>query len=156
MLLYFAGPLFSQAEKEFNKKLVKKIEVLGLEVFLPQRDGAEKNKPPFDKMSPDERRKAMFKLDRDKILSADIFLFVLDGRVPDEGAGVELGMAYIAKYLKKKNGSRLLVGIQTDVRAAFLGAKLNPMLVGALDIIVDSEYKLIDCLKSYIFNANKK
>src|SRR3989339_728571 len=152
MLLYFAGPLFNQAEKEFNKKLARKIEVLGVEVFLPQRDGAEKNKPPFDKMSPDERRKAMFKLDRDKILSADIFLFVLDGRVPDEGACAELGIAYADKYLK--NGKGLIVGLMTDARAAFTGAKLNPMLLGALDIVVESEYELIDCLKSYIFNIN--
>lgn len=39
----------------------------------------------------------MFIMDRDKILEADIFLFILDGRVPDEGACVELGIAYHQK-----------------------------------------------------------
>ncbi|MFH0892596.1 MAG: nucleoside 2-deoxyribosyltransferase [Candidatus Falkowbacteria bacterium] len=151
MLLYFAGPSFNQAEKEFNKKLVRKIEVLGVEVFLPQRDGAERNKPPFDKMPPDERRKAIFKLDRDKISAADIFLFVLDGRVPDEGAALELGMAYADKY--SRNGKKLIVGLMTDSRTTFANTKLNPMLKGALDIVAGSEYELIDCLKSYVFTA---
>ena len=139
MLLYFAAPAFSQAEKEFNKKLIKKIDVLGVEVFCQERDGADK----------EERRKTVFKMDRDKILAADIFLFVLDGRVPDEGASVKLGIAYADKCLN--NDKKLIVGLMTDIRT-----KLDPTLKSALDIIADSEYKLIDCLKSYIFNANKK
>ncbi len=55
--IYFAGPLFSEAEKKFNQNLTEKIEDLGFKVFLPQRDGVEKNKPPYDKMDPEERRK---------------------------------------------------------------------------------------------------
>ena len=61
----------------------------------------------------------MFHLDRSRILEADVFLFVLDGRVPDEGACVELGIAYCQKYLQ--NGEKLLVGLHTDTRAAFRG-----------------------------------
>ena len=39
--IYFAGPMFSQGEKDFNLKLVKVLEDHGYEVFLPQRDGIE-------------------------------------------------------------------------------------------------------------------
>ena len=37
--LYFAGPLFNEAERQFNERLCAKIEEMGISVFLPQRDG---------------------------------------------------------------------------------------------------------------------
>ncbi len=37
--VYFASPLFSQCEKDFNLKLTEILEKHGYEVFLPQRDG---------------------------------------------------------------------------------------------------------------------
>ena len=45
-------------------------------------------------MSPDERRETMFEMDIAEIATCDVFLFVLDGRIPDEGACVELGLAF--------------------------------------------------------------
>ncbi|GHO62481.1 hypothetical protein KSC_013730 [Ktedonobacter sp. SOSP1-52] len=44
MLIYLAAPLFSQAERIFNEQLTRRLEVLRFTVFLPQRDGVEKNK----------------------------------------------------------------------------------------------------------------
>jgi len=35
-LTYFVGPLFSEAEKNFNLGLTEKLEAVGFEVFLPQ------------------------------------------------------------------------------------------------------------------------
>lgn len=145
MKVYFAAPLFNSAEREFNIKLTKELESQGFEVFLPQRDGAERDKHPYDKMSKDERRVAIFNMDRDQILSCDIFLFVLDGRVPDEGACVELGIAYTQKFLEGK--SKILIGLQTDIRAAFIGSRLNPMIRVPLDFIVTSESELFVLLK---------
>jgi nucleoside 2-deoxyribosyltransferase len=57
---------------------------LGLRVFLPQRDGVERETSPYEGMIPEQRRHAMFRLDRQQIQGCDVFLFVLDGRVPDE------------------------------------------------------------------------
>ena len=37
--IYFAGPLFSESEREYNAKLTEILEEYGYEVFLPQRDG---------------------------------------------------------------------------------------------------------------------
>ena len=107
VLIYLAGPLFSEAERRFNLGLTHRLEAFGFEVFLPQRDGVECDRPPYDTMTPEERRHAMFHLDRTRILDAEVFLFVLDGRVPDEGACVELGIAYCQKHLQ--NGEKLLV-----------------------------------------------
>ena len=145
MKIYFAGPLFNKAEKRFNANLANDIESLGFEVFLPQRDGIESSKPPYDKMTKEEKRKSMFELDRDKIIESDIFLIILDGRVPDEGACVELGIAYSSK----KNKDKLLVGLQTDIRAAFLGSRLSPMIRVPLDSIFTKEEDLMNCLRDY-------
>ena len=147
MHIYFAAPLFCQAEREFNLLLTGKLEERGFTVFLPQRDGVESSKPPYEKMSNDERRRAIFALDRDKILEADIFLFVLDGRVPDEGACVELLFAYSQKHLLGRD--KLLVGLQTDSRAAFLGAKLNAIKFTSIHFNAAYEYDLIAVLEEY-------
>jgi Nucleoside 2-deoxyribosyltransferase len=143
VLIYLAGPLFSEAVRRFNLELTHRLEAIGFEVFLPQRDGVERDRPPYDNIAPEERRHAMFHLDRSRILDADVFLFVLDGRVPDEGACVELGTAYCQKYLH--NGEKLLVGLHTDTRAAFIGGRLNPMVRVPLDYLVDDEDTLV-CL----------
>jgi nucleoside 2-deoxyribosyltransferase len=147
VLIYLAGPLFSAAERCFNLGLTQRLEAVGFEVFLPQRDGAERDRPPYDAMTPEERRQAMFRLDRSRILDSDVFLFVLDGRVPDEGACVELGIAHCQKYLQ--NGEKLLLGLHTDTRAAFVGARLNPMVRVPLDYVVDDEQTLFEVLAGY-------
>ena len=147
MLLYFAAPLFSEAEKTFNERLTARLEGEGLRVFLPGRDGVERGRPPYDAMSPDERRQAMFELDRSRILEADVLLFVLDGRVPDEGACVELGIAYAHKCLYE--AQKLLVGLHTDARAAFPGSRLNLMIRVPLDRIAEDEEELVGVLREH-------
>ena len=98
-------------------------------------------------MTPEERRHAIFDLDKRKILEADVFLFVLDGRVPDEGACVELGIAYCQKELQ--GNQKLLVGLQTDARAAFPGSKLNPMVRVPLQYVVEEEEALLRLLDDH-------
>ena len=147
MLIYFAAPLFSRAERLFNADLTERLEAQGFAVFLPQRDGVEKNKPPYSSMTQEERWQAIFHLDKERILACDIFLFVLDGRVPDEGACVELGIAYCQKALQ--NDKKLLLGLLTDSRAAFLEAKLNPMICVPLDALVSDEDALFSVLQHY-------
>ena len=86
----------------------------------------------------------MFHLHRTRILDADVFQFVLDGRVPDEGACVELGIAYCQKCLH--NGDKRLLGLYTDTCAAFIGGKLNPMVRVPLDYVVDEVETLLRVL----------
>ena len=145
MKIYFAGPLFSESERTFNDALTRELEAAGFTVFLPQRDGAENQGESYERMTHEERREAIFTRDRDRILDCDIFLFVLDGRVPDEGACVELGMAYIHGRLK--GNQKYIVGIMTDTRAAFIKSRLNPMLHFCFDDIVSNKEELLGLLK---------
>ena len=147
MLIYFAAPLFCEAEKAFNLRLTEELEGRGFSVFLPQRDGVESSQPPYNEMTNEEQSQAIFSLDRDKILEADIFLFILDGRVPDEGACVELGIAHSQKNLLQHE--KLIIGLHTDSRSASLGAKLNAMVHGSFDCITDNENNLIDVIEKY-------
>jgi nucleoside 2-deoxyribosyltransferase len=147
MLIYFAGPLFSEAEKRFNLRLSERLEEAGFRVFLPQRDGVDGTKPPYDRMIREERRRAMFELDKQKVFGSDVFLFVLDGRVPDEGACVELGLAHAHRVLT--GSDKLIVGLHTDERSAFVGSKLNPMVGVPLDHVVEDEESLLRALEGY-------
>jgi len=58
-----------------------------------------------------------------------------------------LGIAYSQKHLLQRD--KLLIGLQTDSRAAFLGAKLNAMIHGSLDYIAYNESDLISALEEY-------
>ena len=145
MRIYFAAPLFSHAERSFNIQLAEKIETLGHVVFLPQRDGAEKKLSNYYELGKEERRIAIFKQDYEQIKAANIFLFILDGRIPDEGACVELGIAFNEKKENDKN--KILIGLHTDSRAAFLGSKLNPMIKVPLERIFETEDELIKYLE---------
>lgn len=147
MRVYFAGPLFCEAERAFNLHLVEKLEAQGYQVFLPQTDGLESEKPPYNEMTSDELQQAIFEQDRNEILRADIFLLVLDGRVPDEGACVELGIAYGQKHFLQQD--KLLIGLHTDMRGAFPGGKLNAMIIGALDCTTGDEKELVEVLDAF-------
>jgi hypothetical protein len=149
MLIYFSGPLFSQAERAFNLQLTEEFEERGFTVFLPQRDGVDASKSPYSEMTGDELCQAIFTADIDKIFEADVFLFILDGRVPDEGACVALGIAYGQKQLLERD--KLLIGLLTDLRGgyAFIGAKLNPMIYGSFDLITYDTSALMTSLEEY-------
>lgn len=116
--VYFAAPLFNEAEKAFNVQLAAVLEEAGYEVFLPQRDGFEAAML-FD-LTQAQKSKMIFDLDIGALEKADVLFMVLDGRIPDEGACVELGYAF-AK-------GKPCYAIKTDVRAAELDLELNPML----------------------------
>jgi nucleoside 2-deoxyribosyltransferase len=141
MQIYIAAPLFSASEREFNLQLAVAFEKLGFEVFLPQRDGTEAKNPEYSELPLEDRRIIMFELDRDQIIGADIFIYVLDGRVPDEGAAVELGIAYMAQIAGTKE--KHLLGLHTDQRSTFRDAPLNPMLSTPLEYVADSQEALL-------------
>jgi nucleoside 2-deoxyribosyltransferase len=117
-LIYLAGPLFSEAELDFNLALTARIEE-SLDVFLPQRDGGKL----VDLLACGVEERAAYKsiFDRDlrALEAACALLIVLDGRAIDEGAAFELGYAYAH--------SKLCFGLQTDPRR-LLPAGNNPMI----------------------------
>ena len=140
--VYFAGPLFNQAEKDFNLELTKVLEEYGYEVFLPQRDGIEAAL--LEGKTEEELIEMIFSLDAGEVCKADILFLNLDGRVPDEGACVELGIAYA-------NGKRCY-GFKTDTRSVEAGMDLNPMISGCMTRIFknyDGDM-LIEEIKEYL------
>jgi len=141
MKLYFAAPLFCEAERRYNADLAEKVEALGFEVFLPQRDGVVGASETGDGDGAMRRARAIFELDLERIKATDIFFYLLDGRVPDEGAAVALGIAFADKAARRPD--RLLLGLHTDGRAAFPDAALNPMLAASLDRVFADERSLL-------------
>jgi len=120
--VYFACPMFSAMEKEYSLRIVDVLTRHGYDVFVPFRDGYEAAQ--LEGKSEDELVEMIFKKDLEEVKKADILFFLLDGRAPDEGASVELGMAYA--YGKR------CYGFKTDTRAVENGLDLNPMIAGAL------------------------
>lgn len=120
--IYIAGPLFCQAETEFNLKVDEFLSQLGYKTFLPQRDGHKLS----DLLIHGEKSNAInkiFELDVEEIRKSDILILIIDGRAPDEGACVELGIAYAL-------GKRC-IGLKTDSRCLMDNLD-NPLILGAL------------------------
>lgn len=140
--VYFAGPLFSEGERDFNLQIAKVLEDNGYQVFLPQRDGLKSED--LEGKTEEEQTQMIFEKDVKEVNNADIVFMVLDGRVPDEGACVELGIAYA-------NGKRCY-GIKTDSRMAEMGMDLNPMISGCFKKLI-IEYdgdKALEDLQKYL------
>ena len=134
--------MFNAAEKGFNLKVTQVLEEYGYQVFLPQRDGIEAAK--LEGKTEEELVNMIFPLDAGEVKKADIIFMNIDGRVPDEGASVELGIAYAA-------GKRCY-GFKTDARAVEFGLEMNPMISGCMIKIFknfDGD-KLIEEIRQYL------
>ncbi len=120
--IYIAGPLFSQAELEFNEKLNDFLLQTGFSTFLPQKDGYELSDLVKDS-DPKDASTFIFNYDLEELKKSDILVFIMDGRVPDEGACVEIGIAFAL--------GKECYGLKTDTRS-FIHSQDNPMIIGAL------------------------
>ena len=140
--IYFACPMFSAMEKEYSLKLAAILEKYGYTVFVPFKDGYEAAQ--LEGKSEEELVKMIFAKDLEEVQKADVIFFLLDGRAPDEGACVELGLAYAF--------NKRCYGFKTDTRACENGLDLNPMIAGAMKHIFkdyDGE-KAIKELEDYL------
>ncbi|MFD2305464.1 nucleoside 2-deoxyribosyltransferase [Enterococcus termitis] len=104
MKIYFAGPMFAQADLRYNEYLVEKIRALdhSIHVYLPQENGAINDKTAYA----DSQMIAL--ADTQKVLESDLLVAVLDGAVIDAGVASEIGVAY-AKNIP-------MIGLYTDTR----------------------------------------
>lgn len=123
--IYLAGPLFCEAELRYNREMKGYLAGCGFDLVLPQEESADLDLAGL--MSSDRAvptATEVCRRDLETLDSCDALLINLDGRVPDEGACVELGYAY-AK-------GKPVFGIKTDVRTAEYGID-NMMIVGVLE-----------------------
>jgi len=116
MKLYFAGPLFTTAEREWNAEVAAALRAAGHEVFLPQEKEPGKDGP------------GIFATDVGGIDWADGLLAIMDGPDQDAGTSWEVGYAFRKKPI---------VLVRTDLRSmAGDAGEYNPMLAGAATIRV--------------------
>ena len=145
---YIAGPLFNDAEKACNLKVDALIQSLDIQTYLPQRDGGESIRMIREGQPPEHVRRRLFELDVSEVRACDLFICILDGRVPDEGTCVELGMAYI---LEKE-----CIGYQTDSRRFALdynNLMIENALNGGIAQTLDGLINLIQAAKQRIDEA---
>ncbi|MGP8320991.1 MAG: nucleoside 2-deoxyribosyltransferase [Methanosarcinaceae archaeon] len=77
----------------------------------------------------------IFKRDISEIQKSDIVVFIMDGRVPDDGACVEIGYAYAM--------GKECICLKTDPRTLMSDLD-NPMILGALKDRIARNFKELD------------
>src|SRR3990172_2740096 len=122
--VYLAGPLFSHAERRFNVELNSLIKNLGFETYFPQEDAGLISDMVDSGMDVHQARDSIFQRNRDSIGTSDVLLFILDGRVPDEGAAIEAGIGYAL--------GKQCIGLKTDFRSCEPGGN-NLIIDGVLN-----------------------
>ena len=132
MKVYIAGPLFYDGEKRFNEHIDGIIRECGHETYLPQRDGGVIAEMP-ETVNGVSKYEYVFKADLQHLQDCDLFLFLMDGRVPDEGASFAMGYAYA-------HGKRC-AAYKTDARTAMNGED-NLMLKQAVEAVLRDEKEL--------------
>lgn len=143
MRVYFAAPLFSEAELEYNRRLTERLEEAGHDVFLPQRDGIEIEQL-YEKEGIEDTADVMqeiYRIDRDAVYEADVLTALLDGQVPDEGVAVEMGIA--------SENDIPVIALKTDRRVFSKDEPINAMLWGAMDEYVETADALIEAVERY-------
>jgi nucleoside 2-deoxyribosyltransferase len=119
MRIYFAGPLFNAAERDWNLTLASALRAAGHEVFLPQEQ------------EPGKDAAGIFATDVGGIDWADALVAIMDGADPDSGTSWEVGYAY---------GKKPIVLVRTDMRRndGSGGSGYNPMLTESATIRIDA------------------
>ena len=117
MKLYFAGPLFSAAERDWNAGIAAALREAGHEVFLPQEQETGRDAA------------GIFRTDVGGLDWSEAVVAIMDGPDPDAGTAWEVGYAY---------GKKPIVLVRTDFRTTEGGAgPYNPMLTQSATIRLD-------------------
>jgi nucleoside 2-deoxyribosyltransferase len=134
MRIYFAGPLFSAAERDWNAALAAALRGARHEVFLPQEQ------------EPGRDAADIFATDVGGIDWADCLVAIMDGADPDSGTSWEVGYAYRKKPI---------VLVRTDMRrnAGSGDDGYNAMLTESATIRVDAAAAPIDRVARELLDA---
>jgi nucleoside 2-deoxyribosyltransferase len=133
MRVYFAGPLFSAAEQDWNAALAAALRGAGHEVFLPQEQ------------EPGRDSAGIFAGDVGGIDGADVVVAIVDGADPDSGTSWEIGYAYLKKPI---------VLVRTDMRHTGSGGwGYNAMLAESATVRVDAVVAPVDQVVREVLDA---
>ena len=83
MRIYFAAPLFTTGERDFNAAVGARLREAGHEVFLPQDQELNAHNPA-----------RIFHNDVDHVDWATVVVGIMDGSDPDSGTAWEIGYAF--------------------------------------------------------------
>jgi nucleoside 2-deoxyribosyltransferase len=131
MKVFLAAPLFSEAEREFNFKIAKRLRDEGFEVWFAQE-------VLFIKERVHKEKRRIYEGDVSALKTSDMVVAVLDGVEVDAGVAYEMGYA---KALGKP-----IVGFKTDYRTFSEMEEVNLMLKLSLVKICKSIDELIDAI----------
>lgn len=143
--IYIAGPLFSHAERRFNIELNGLIRQMGYETYFPQEDAGLISEMVEAGLDVHQARDAIFERNRLAVQECDIVAFIIDGRSPDEGACIEVGIGYAL--------GKTCIGLKTDFRSCEPGGnnlmvdgvvqyRIAPDLEGLLTMLREAEANL--------------
>ena len=128
MLVYVAGPLFSEAEREWLDTLAARLRAEGFDCFVPHENFSELNE-----LTPGE----VFRVDSAGVRNATVLLAWLDGPVADDGTACEIGM-FAELVAGGDPRYRGIVGLVTDLRLQrrrgnVVGGGMNLFVAGAIE-----------------------
>lgn len=140
--IYCAGPLFNPKEREEMSTIASVLTRSGYSIFLPQENGlkfAELLPALIEKKIETENatkmlNMAIFSLDVFEVMNADGLILNMNGRVPDEGAMVEAGIAW--------SHNKTIVIFKNDDRSLIQG-NCNPLVMGLSDFEFVDKYEEI-------------
>ncbi|MFZ0943433.1 MAG: nucleoside 2-deoxyribosyltransferase [Syntrophobacteraceae bacterium] len=143
MKIYFAGPLFSESERDWIRKVKKEIEELAesqgkqVNVIWPYELIGQSE---IDQLG-EKARLEMFSRCKLHLDDADILIALLDGAQVDDGTAWEIGYYYALRRGK-------VIAIRTDFRRAGESeeAKVNAMIECSCDWIVRSREELLEMI----------
>lgn len=107
MKVYLAGPLFSEAERNFLASCARTLRDEGLDCFVPHEQEVKLSAP---------TARYVFELDHDQgLLKANAVLAWVDGPIVDDGTACEIGI-YWGLMQRGEPWRKGILGLATDVR----------------------------------------
>lgn len=136
---YYAAPLFSHMELQYNEQLVSKIREAypALDLYVPQENGEINDKNAYADSI------LIAKQDTDQLVASDVMIAILDGQTMDVGVATEIGVAYQAGIP--------IVALFSDSRQQ--GAT-NEKKLAALQEIAESQFPYINLYTIGLIKTN--
>lgn len=139
--IYFGAGLFTQADREFNERVVERIRGFKLgEVYSPAENMSINDKTQY------ASGVDIFRADNDRLENSDILIAVLDGDVVDAGLACEVG--YFARMCETDDKPRMILGLLTDIRQG----NVTNEKIEALEELAESPFLYVN---TYVTGAIK-
>jgi hypothetical protein len=124
MRIYFAGPLFTPAERRFIDECAVQLREAGFDVFVPHENALADG---------DTSAATIFAKDWQGLSEADAVVAVLDGPMVDDGTACEIGIFYA--LMQTDPSKKGILGLLTDLRGTrgHEGHGLNLFVLGCVE-----------------------